>query len=107
LNKRYTRLAYCNTVTRPNISLRGASTKGPWAYPSKKIVMTSWRIKPAGMLNSSPITVSTGVTIVEENGDIKVKSDTRIVVIHFCLLLQFSGLLGSLGPSQVTYLHCQ
>lgn len=64
-------------------------------------------MNPSGMLNSLPITGNAGVTIVEEKGDMKVKSDTSIVVIHFRLLLQFRGLLGSFGPSQVIYKGCK
>lgn len=60
-------------------------------------------MKPSGMRNSSPMTGNAGVTIVEEKGDMKVKSDTSIVVSHFLLLDQFNGLLGSFGPSQVIY----
>jgi hypothetical protein len=47
------------------------------------------------------MTGRTGATIVEENGDMKVKSDTSIVTTHLRLLLQFKGFAGSFGPSHV------
>lgn len=64
--------------------------------------MTSCRLKPSSISNSLPMVGNAGVTIVDENGEMNVKRETRIVVIHFCLLLQFRGLEGSFGPSQVT-----
>lgn len=44
-----------------------------------------------------------GVTIVEEKGEMKVKRETRMVVVHFWRLDQFRGLEGSEGLSQVTW----
>ena len=65
--------------------------------------MTSWRIKPSGISKSSPMSGKTGVTIVDENGDMNVNSDTSMVATHLRLLFQLRGLLGSFGPSQVIY----
>jgi hypothetical protein len=64
--------------------------------------MTSCRMKPGGILNSSPMTGSAGVIIVDEKGEMNAKSDTSIVTTYLRLLLQFRGLSGSFGPSHVT-----
>jgi hypothetical protein len=68
--------------------------------------MTSWRMNPSGISKSSPISGNAGVTIVDEKGEMNVKSDTSIVATHLRLLLQLSGLRGSFGPSQVIHTSC-
>lgn len=69
--------------------------------------MTSWRMKPSAILKSFAMAGSAGVTIVDENGEMKVKSDTRIVTVHLRFCDQFRGFLGSSGPSQVICSACQ
>jgi hypothetical protein len=63
-------------------------------------------MKPSGMSKSSAMAGSAGVTIVEENGDMKVNNDTRIVAVHFRVCDQFRGFRGSYGPSHVTLTSC-
>jgi hypothetical protein len=56
------------------------------------------------MSNSSAITGSAGVTIVDEKGEMKVNIETSIVTTHLRLFDQLSGFRGSCGPSHVTYM---
>lgn len=63
--------------------------------------MTRARANSPSIPNSAPMSSSTGVTIVDENGEMNVKHDTRSVAVHFRCCDQFSGFDGSVGPSQV------
>lgn len=51
-----------------------------------------------GTPNSAPIFPSAGVTMVEENGEMNVKQETKIVATHFLCRAQFRGCSGSSGP---------
>lgn len=76
------------TTTRPYISDKGASRKGPMAYASKKIDMMRYVSNPDVIENSSASVGSAGASIVEETGEMKVKQDTRMVEVHFLPRLQ-------------------
>ena len=54
------------------------------------------------MLNSLAMVDNAGATIDDETGDMKVKDETTSVANHFRFVVQFFGLAGSSGPSQVT-----
>jgi hypothetical protein len=68
-----------------------------------KMDMTSCCIKPSGISKSLDILGRAGVTIVDEKGEMKVNSETKMVATHFRFHDQLRGLSGSSGPSHVTY----
>src|SRR5699024_7447617 len=68
--------------------------------------MTSACMKPGATPRSRPMSSSAGATIVDEKGEMKVKQDTRIVVVHFFCQVQFMGFAGSAGPSHDTTVGC-
>ena len=64
--------------------------------------MTSAREVPPSIPRSVLISSSTGVTMVEEKGEMNVKQETSMVATHFLCHDQLSGFSGSWGPSQDT-----
>jgi hypothetical protein len=54
------------------------------------------------MSKSARITPNAGATIEDDTGDTNMNRETSTVVHQRFVLLQFFGLSGSLGPSQVT-----
>lgn len=77
--------------------------KGPKAYARMKLERQSERRNALCICNAPPITLNAGATIEVEIGEMKVYAETTMVTVHLRRYVQFLGLAGSSGPSQVTF----
>lgn len=100
---RYTAQVVWSTGRRPYTSESGLTISGPTAdarINTDRIICVS---NSDWMAKSDWTRAKAGATMEDEMGEMDIKTEFKMVIPQRFVLLQFLGLAGSFGPSQVTW----